>query len=70
MRIGVALQRLWGGGDSTAYNLGNGNGFSVREVIDAARAVTGRDIPVQYGERRFWRSGAAWWPIRGGRGPN
>ncbi len=48
----LALQRLWGGGDSTAYNLGNGNGFSVREVIDAARAVTGRDIPVQYGERR------------------
>lgn len=48
----LALQRLWAGGESTAYNLGNGNGFSVREVIDAARAVTGRDIPVQYGARR------------------
>ena len=48
----LALQRLWAGGESTAYNLGNGNGFSVREVIDAARTVTGRDIPVQYGARR------------------
>ncbi|MBS1223684.1 MAG: galE, partial [Proteobacteria bacterium] len=48
----LALQRLWAGGDSAAYNLGNGNGFSVREVIDTARAVTGRGIPVQYGERR------------------
>jgi UDP-glucose 4-epimerase len=48
----LALQRLWAGGDSAAYNLGNGNGFSVREVIETARAVTGRDIPVRYGERR------------------
>jgi len=48
----LALQRLWAGSDSAAYNLGNGNGFSVREVIDAARTVTGRDIPVVYGERR------------------
>jgi len=48
----LALQRLWTGGESTAYNLGNGQGFSVREVIDAARAVTGRDIHVRYGDRR------------------
>ena len=48
----LALQRLWDGGASTAYNLGNGSGFSVREVIDTARAVTGREIPVEYGERR------------------
>ena len=48
----LALQRLWAGGESTAYNLGNGNGFSVREVIDAARTITSRDIPVQYGARR------------------
>ena len=48
----LALQRLWAGGDSAAYNLGNGNGFSVREVIETARSVTGRDIPVQYGKRR------------------
>lgn len=48
----LALQRLWDGGDSAVYNLGNGNGFSVQEVIDTARIVTGREIPVQYGERR------------------
>ncbi len=48
----LALQRLWEGGSSTAYNLGNGHGFSVREVIDTARAVTGREIPVEYGQRR------------------
>jgi len=48
----LALQQLWVGGASAAYNLGNGNGFSVREVIEAAHAVTGRVIPVQYGPRR------------------
>jgi UDP-glucose 4-epimerase len=48
----LALQRLWDSADSAAYNLGNGNGFSVQEVIETARAVTRRDIPVQYGERR------------------
>ncbi len=34
------------------FNLGNGRGFSVREVIDAARSVTGIDIPVVESERR------------------
>ena len=34
------------------YNLGNGEGFSVRQVIDAARAVTGAPIPEQVGARR------------------
>ena len=34
------------------YNLGNGNGFSVKEVIDTAKKVTGRDIPVEVAERR------------------
>jgi UDP-glucose 4-epimerase len=48
----LALQRLWAGGNSAAYNLGNGSGFSVREVIETARTVTGREIPVAYGERR------------------
>jgi UDP-glucose 4-epimerase len=32
--------------DLLVYNLGNGSGYSVREVIDTARAVTGRPIPV------------------------
>ena len=48
----LAMARLVGGGASARYNLGNGNGFSVQEVIETARAVTGRDIPVVYGERR------------------
>ena len=48
----LALQRLWDGSGSAAYNLGNGNGFSVQDVIETARAVTGREIPVEYGERR------------------
>ena len=34
------------------YNLGNGTGFSVREVIDVCREVTGRTIPVTVGPRR------------------
>jgi UDP-glucose 4-epimerase len=34
------------------YNLGNGRGFSVREVIETARRVTGHPIPVQESPRR------------------
>jgi UDP-glucose 4-epimerase len=37
---------------SRKYNLGNGNGFSVREVIEAARKVTGHPIPAEVGPRR------------------
>jgi UDP-glucose 4-epimerase len=39
-------------GRHAIYNLGNGLGFSVREVIEAARKVTGRDIPVNEEPRR------------------
>jgi UDP-glucose 4-epimerase len=39
-------------GEHQVYNLGNGNGFSVREVIRAAEAVTGRSIPVVEADRR------------------
>ena len=35
-----------------AYNLGNGDGFSVRQVIETAERVTGRQIPVREGNRR------------------
>jgi UDP-glucose 4-epimerase len=48
----LALQRLWAGEPSDAFNLGNGQGFSVQEVIDAAKAVTGRPIRVVEGARR------------------
>lgn len=48
----LALRQLWGGAPSAAYNLGNGNGFSVREVIDATVTVTGRDVAIVDAERR------------------
>jgi len=37
---------------SRVYNLGNGQGFSVLEVIDAARKITGHPIPVEFAPRR------------------
>lgn len=48
----LALRALAGRSESRVYNLGNGNGFSVREVIDTACAVAGREIPVVHGDRR------------------
>jgi UDP-glucose 4-epimerase len=48
----LALDALERGAQSAAYNLGNGSGFSVQQVIDAVRAVTGRPVPVVDGERR------------------
>jgi UDP-glucose 4-epimerase len=39
-------------GDSRVYNLGSGTGYSVREVIEVARKITGHAIPAQEGERR------------------
>ena len=48
----LALRALWAGCPSAAYNLGNGSGFSVREVIDTAATVTGRDITVVEAGRR------------------
>jgi len=48
----LALQALEKGVATNAYNLGNGNGFSVREVIDAVSRVTGQPIQVIEGMRR------------------
>lgn len=48
----LALEYLARGGRSGVFNLGSGQGFSVREVIDLCRRVTGVDIPVQYAPRR------------------
>src|SRR5690349_11797334 len=39
-------------GEHRIYNLGNGTGFSVQEVVDAVREVTGHPIPVEVGPRR------------------
>jgi UDP-glucose 4-epimerase len=47
-----ALERLMSGGSSGAYNLGNGTGFSVQQVLDVCRAVTGHAIPAMIGPRR------------------
>lgn len=48
----LALQSLMTGKPSQRFNLGNGNGFSVKEVIDTAEQVTGRRIPVVDAPRR------------------
>lgn len=48
----LALDYLRNGGESTAVNLGTGRGFSVKEIIATAEAVTGKTIPVNYGPRR------------------
>ncbi len=47
-----ALDHLERGGGSLVCNLGNGRGFSVREMIAAARRVTGHPIPVREAPRR------------------
>ena len=48
----LALEWLSDGGESQIFNLGNGHGFSVKEVIETARKVTGHEIPAQVGPRR------------------
>ncbi|AGZ46180.1 UDP-glucose 4-epimerase GalE [Actinoplanes friuliensis] len=39
-------------GEHKIYNLGNGNGFSNRQVVEAAREVTGADLPIEIAPRR------------------
>lgn len=46
------VQHLMNGGESDIFNLGNGVGYSVREVIETARKVTGHSIPAIETERR------------------
>lgn len=48
----LALDSLRNGSESTVYNLGNGVGFSVKEVVEAAREVTGHKIPQTIASRR------------------
>ncbi|KAB8315130.1 UDP-glucose 4-epimerase GalE [Tolypothrix campylonemoides VB511288] len=48
----LGLEYLLKGGDSEVFNLGNGNGFSVKEVIETAKQVTGKDIKVVECDRR------------------
>jgi UDP-glucose 4-epimerase len=48
----LGLEQATNPGEHRIYNLGNGTGFSVRQVIEAARAVTGREIEVREEARR------------------
>ncbi|NQZ62744.1 UDP-glucose 4-epimerase GalE [Crocosphaera sp.] len=48
----LGLDYLFNGGESEMFNLGNGNGFSVREVIEMAKKVTGVDFLVKETDRR------------------
>jgi UDP-glucose 4-epimerase len=48
----LALRRLREGGPSEFLNLGNGTGYSVLEVIEAAKRVSGRDVPCESAPRR------------------
>lgn len=48
----LALEHLQNGGKSDFFNLGNGNGFSVKEVIDEARKITGEKIKATEAPRR------------------
>ena len=48
----LGLEYLLSGGSSDVFNLGNGNGFSVKEVIETAREVTGLEIKAIESDRR------------------
>jgi UDP-glucose 4-epimerase len=48
----LGLEYLLKGGETTVFNLGNGNGFSVKEVIETARQITNREIKVVESPRR------------------
>src|SRR5699024_5636564 len=47
-----ALDYLRNGGNSDIFNLGSSQGFSVKEMVDTARTVTGKDSPAEIGQRR------------------
>lgn len=48
----LAIERLLAGGNSAEYNLGSGTGFSVLQVLQAIKEVTGLSLDITYGERR------------------
>lgn len=48
----LALRQLLAGAGSARYNLGNGSGYSVREVIETVRKISGQPVTVVMGERR------------------
>lgn len=48
----LALDYLAKGNDSNQFNLGSANGFSVKQMVEAAREATGKEIPAEVGPRR------------------
>ncbi len=48
----LAFDYLKDGGKSDIFNLGSSQGFSVKEIVDMARKVTGKEIPAEIGPRR------------------
>ncbi len=46
------LQYLLDGGESKAFNLGSGEGYSVKEIIEKSKEITGIDFEVEEGDRR------------------
>jgi UDP-glucose 4-epimerase len=48
----LAVEYLMKGNDSDIFNLGNGVGFTVKEIIEAAKEVTGKEIPAVISPRR------------------
>ncbi|MBQ3437786.1 MAG: UDP-glucose 4-epimerase GalE [Fusobacterium sp.] len=48
----LALKRLKNGGDNQIFNLGNGEGFSVKQVIETVRKITKHPIPIEISPRR------------------
>ncbi|MFO7152117.1 MAG: UDP-glucose 4-epimerase GalE [Bacillota bacterium] len=48
----LALDYLMAGGESEVFNCGYGRGYSVKEVVEQAKKVTGVDFPVEYAPRR------------------
>ena len=48
----LSLNRLVSGGGSSVYNLGNGQGCSVREMVDSIKRLTGKDFDVCVSSRR------------------
>lgn len=48
----LALDYLAKGNDSNQFNLGSANGFSVKQMVEAAREATGQEIPAEVGPRR------------------
>lgn len=49
----LGLEKLWMDRKSSAYNLGNGKGFSVKNVVEAVQQVVGKSLPIIEGARRM-----------------